>query len=153
MSAPQLTLRDIARRLRDDEALPAMPAELWPRIVAAHRQRARQARQRRFGAAAAFVLVAAVAAVVRFGGERAAEPVDWQARAQALELQLRAAEVAPVAAGAPAFGELARVDAALQAAYDDGAEAKRIEALWKRRSELLDVLLRVRRENIEISRI
>ena len=155
MSAPELTLRDIARRLRADEAVLEPSPELWPRIVAAHAQRQQRARRQRFAAVAAGLFVAA-GGLALVGGNRAGSAIDWQARAQALELQLRAAQTVTAAHAAgmtDAQNELARLDLVLQAAYDDGAEAARLDALWKRRSELLDALLKARRENMEISRI
>ena len=80
--------------------------------------------------------------------------VDWQARAQALELQLRALDAGrPADAHGDADDELVRVDAALQAAYDDGGDRQQLEMLWKRRSELLNMLVRARAHNVEISRI
>jgi hypothetical protein len=93
-----------------------------------------------------------------FGRTQSSVDVDWQARAQALELQLRALDAgASARAGAPtavdAQNELALVDVALQSAYDEGAEQQRVRALWKRRSELLSALVNARRQNMEISRI
>ena len=84
--------------------------------------------------------------------------VDWQARAQALELQLRALRdghgAHPDNAGAlETQSEIARVDDALQAAYDTGAERDKLDLLWKRRSELLGALISVRQRHVEISRI
>jgi hypothetical protein len=155
MSAPQLTWRDISRRLHADEASLEPSPDLWPRIVAAHAQRARSARRRRLAGAVAGVVVLVAAAAALSGAGRPAPGIDWQARAQALELQLRALHAEEPARGAApaAQSELAALDRVLQAAYDEGADAARLDALWKRRSELLDTLLRVRRENIEISRI
>ena len=52
-----------------------------------------------------------------------------------------------------AQSEIARVDDALQTAYDTGAEKDQLELLWKRRSELLGALISVRQRHVEISRI
>jgi len=132
--------------------------DLWGRITHAHQVALRRARRRRLalwsGSAIALVAALVGASALRAprnpGGE-----VDWQARAQALELQLREAATAgrPGALPAEAYSELVRVDRALQAAYDEGAEHPRVTALWKRRSELLNTLLQARRENVEITRI
>ena len=157
MSEPELTFADIARRLPANAPALQPPPDLWQRIVAEHERRVVRRHRRRFLAASA---VAAGVVLVLFGAmtlqpERPAG-IDWQARAQALELQVRALQAAaPVqgASGGVAQSELAQLDRALQAAYDDGAEAARVDALWKRRSELLEALLRARRENLEISRI
>ena len=157
MSAPELTLHDIARRLRADEAVLEPSPELWARIVATHAQRQQRARwQRRTAAAAGMLALVATVGVALVAGNRSPPAIDWQARAQALELQLRAVRAeGPVHEfnATAAQNELARLDLALQAAYDDGAEAARLDALWKRRSELLDALLKARREDMDISRI
>jgi hypothetical protein len=81
--------------------------------------------------------------------------IDWHARAQALELQLDALPL-PVSADPATHlteSELARVDRHLQSAYDRGAQASEISPLWRRRSELLNVLLAVRRQKILSTRI
>jgi hypothetical protein len=105
------------------------------------------------------MLLVAVLVVPKWLAPSATErDVDWQARAQALELQLRALRDSTGAhadnAGAlEAQAEIARVDDALQAAYDTGAERDQLELLWKRRSELLGALISVRQRHVEISRI
>jgi hypothetical protein len=136
--------------------------DLWQRIATAHQQRVQRARVRRrtavFGGSA---LAAALLLALGLGGADRPAPrdaVDWQARAQALELQLRAlAATRPTGPAAALAGtaqnELVLVDAALQAAYDNGAERERLDALWKRRSELLGALLQARSKDVEISRI
>ena len=159
MSESDLTFRELAQRLHLGEpALLDPPADLWPRIAEAQRRRVQRARARRraIWIAGCSVVVAGFAASLLVWSDRA-DAVDWQARAQALELQLHALETAesarPLNVVIEAQGELARLDAALQAAYDEGADAARLNALWKRRSELLGALLRARQQNMEISRI
>ena len=49
--------------------------------------------------------------------------------------------------------ELARVDRALQAAYDHGARKNELLPLWKQRSELLSLLLAVRQQQLALTRI
>lgn len=152
-----LTFAALSQRLQLRELPVAEPApDLWPRIVARHTRRHRAARRRRNGLGIAAGLAAAalgVALGVSWRGGTAPERVDWQARAQALELELRATTGARGALSPDALGELARVDAALQAAYDEGADRARVGPLWKRRSELLSALLHAREQNVEISRI
>ena len=154
-----LTFAALSQRLNLRELPIAEPsADLWPRIVAQQARRRRSARRLSIGlccvgvAAAAAVVVLAAALEWR---QHVPLPgsVDWQARAQALELELRAADAKRGPLPVDALSELARVDAALQAAYDDGADRARVGLLWKQRSELLSALLRARRENVEISRI
>jgi len=99
-------------------------------------------------AAAVFALALAVPAWLM----KAAPAVDWQARAQALEVQLNA-----VAARSDNNGvvdaELARIDAALQSAYDRGAATNELVPLWKQRSDLLSALLTARQQQVTLTRI
>jgi hypothetical protein len=149
----ELSFRDLA----DTAAAPAMlppSADLWSRIAAAHRARRQRRTMRRVagaGAAAAVVLVA----IAAFGVHATREPgVDWQARAQALELQLSEAiaqRSAPLSSDTQE--ELARVDFALQSAYDRGADKSELAPLWKQRSELLSVLLAARQQKLALTRI
>jgi hypothetical protein len=161
MSEPQLTFHELSQRLR----LRALPvgepsADLWQRIVDTHQLHVRHTRIRRGIVGASFV-AAALVAFLLIPDWQAPPPadgaVDWQARAQALELQLHA-----LAAGTPmradggaleAQLEIARIDGALQSAYDVGAGKSQLAPLWKRRSELLDMLISVRQQRVEISRI
>jgi len=159
VSEPDLTFRELAQRLHLGEpALVDPPADLWPRIAQAQRQRMQRARARRrttwmagFGVAVAGLVAGLLVWLDR------PETVDWQARAQALELQLHALDggepARPLNVVIEAQSELARIDATLQAAYDEGADTATLNALWKRRSELLGALLRARQQNMEISRI
>ena len=159
MSEPDLTFRELTQRLHLGEpALVDPPADLWPRIAEAQRRRVQGARTRRraISMAGCAVAVAGLVAGLLVWLDRP-ESVDWQARAQALELQLHALDGAeparPLNVVIEAQSELARIDAALQAAYDEGVDGARLNALWKRRSELLGALLRARQQNMEISRI
>jgi hypothetical protein len=151
----ELNFRDIA------ESLPASPSflaggDLWPHIAAAHLARRRTRRIRRF--AAGGTAVALLIAVSFFGwqSQREAPTVDWQARAQALEIQLNQANAASQARQPFASDtevELARVDRTLQAAYDRGARKNELLPLWKQRSELLSLLLAVRQQQLALTRI
>lgn len=102
--------------------------------------------------------MALLIAVSFFGwqSQREAPVVDWQARAQALEIQLNQANAAsqtrqPLASDTEV--ELARVDRTLQAAYDRGARKNELLPLWKQRSELLSLLLAVRQQQLALTRI
>jgi hypothetical protein len=158
MPEPDLSLHMLSGRLRLGE-LPVVepPEDLWARIAAAQRQRAAQARSRRLRIALGSLGVIVTGAIAGgwLIGRDSVDEIDWQARAQALELRLHAAD-APGSSGSMApetLSELVRLDAALQAAYDGAADRDQVIALWRRRSELLSVLLRAREQNIEISRI
>lgn len=153
----QLALRRIA------EARPEPSADLWMRIEAAHATRTRRRRRQRLvvGSAAGAVLFAAVALVgvhsLPTGSNRGSE-IDWQARAQALELQLQAlqqerASSTVAYASDPAAVELEDVDHRLQAAYERGAYSNELVPLWKRRSELLATLITARKEGLKLTRI
>lgn len=144
--------------------LPVMEpsADLWERIATAHRRRTRRRRVLRSAAAVGAAVLALGLATGLFGrlddgSNQASAGIDWKGRAQALEMQLHQvrgngdAEAAGIARDAR--GELVLVDAALQAAYDDNAPRERLNALWKRRSELLGILLATHRRDIRISRI
>jgi hypothetical protein len=163
MSDPIMTFHQFARRMRVGE-LPVLEpsADLWQKIAGAQQQRMRRARSRRMvlwcGGSVVLLAALIVGAHDWYGRTQSSMDVDWQARAQALELQLRALDAgASARAGTPtavdAQNELALVDVALQSAYDEGAEQQRVRALWKRRSELLSALVNARRQNMEISRI
>jgi len=162
MHEPELSFQHLAQRLRLRELPVGEPSpDLWQRIAATHAGRVRRARVRRAivgSSLAAVVLIAILVAPKWLAPSATERDVDWQARAQALELQLRALRDnsgahADSAGALEAQSEIARVDDALQAAYDTGAERDQLELLWKRRSELLGALISVRQRHVEISRI
>ena len=102
--------------------------------------------------------MALLIAVSFFGWQspRETPAVDWQARAQALEIQLNqvsAASQASLPLTSDTEVELARVDRTLQAAYDRGARKNELLPLWKQRSELLSLLLAVRQQQLALTRI
>ena len=149
----ELNFRNIAAQL------PASPSflaggDLWPRIAAAHLAR-RRTRRIRNTAVSGIVLTLFISAAVFFGlpSPHEAPAVDWQARAQALEIQLNEATQTGTASTSDAEVELARVDRALQAAYDRGARKNELLPLWKQRSDLLSVLLAVRQQQLALTRI
>lgn len=136
-------------------------ADLWPRIEAAHALRVR--RRQRFAASGIFgaALLAAIVAGglhPRLNISNPATDIDWQARAQALELQLHALERGGAAAivardADPAAAELADIDHRLQAAYERKMYPDELASLWKRRSELLDTMITARRQGLSVTRI
>lgn len=156
MNDEVLNFRDLAARLPTSAAAHVPPADLWPRIAAAHRNRSRQRRLRQLTVGGgALALIAALVVWIAVRQYIAAPAIDWQARAQALELQLDALPMP--AAGDPmarlAESELAHLDGRLQAAYDRGAAQRDVDPLWQRRSELLNALLSVRRQQTLPSQI
>ena len=154
MSQPQLSTSALSRRLHVDGMPLAEPApDLWSRILERHRREIAHARRRRLLAAAlaASAVVAAGTALV-WRDRPDVDSIDWQARAQALELRLHALEPATQTPTPTAEFQLAQIDGLLQAAYDNGADRGEVIALWKRRSELLDTLVRVRQRQPDINR-
>jgi hypothetical protein len=154
------TLNTILQRI--DNAQPQPPADLWARIEAAHDVRNRRRRRRRLAAGGMFcIALAGVVALRSLHAPSATPEIDWQARAQALELQLLALEREsrnPAATSAafdadPATSELAETDRRLQAAYEHKNPVSQLVPLWKRRSELLDALIAARREGLTLTRI
>ena len=136
------------------------PGDLWSRIESAHARRTIRRRLRR-GTGAVFliaVLICGAAMGTRWhlsAGSTGRE-IDWQARAQALELQLQAVE-SPRGTSSAAIGqvesELAQVDRSLQNAYDRKSYTNELIPLWKRRSELLDTLLVARKQGLALTSI
>ena len=163
MSEP-VSFHELTRHLRLRELPVSEPSsDLWQRIAAAHHVRVRRAHVRRglIGSGVAAALLAALFVVPGWLAQQPAASggdIDWQARAQALELQLHALGTAGRARADNAGvletqSEIARIDDALQTAYDSGAEKERLAPLWKRRSELLDMLISVRQQRVQTSRI
>ena len=143
--------------LADTSAEPAMlppSADLWQRIATAHVARKRRRTVRRVAGVGSAAML--FVAMVTVGVVKLREPtsVDWQARAQALELQLNEALVQRgVQPAGDTEEELERVDFALQAAYDRGANKNELVPLWKQRSELLSLLLAARQQQLALTRI
>lgn len=120
------------------------PASRWLDVIAAHRARAkRPPRWRPWAAAAVLVAGAAGALVAGLGRPGATGTLVAEVERSRL-LEQRLAE-ARVVRGAPALiaveADLARVDGALQAAYDRGAAPAELEALWQQRTATLETLL------------
>lgn len=127
---------------------------LWTRIADTHRRRRRQQRVWRACGSSVTVLAALGVGVFATGWTPARHAqIDWQARAQALELQLdtidpHASGSASASFDASLRSSLSRIDGALQAAYDRGAPESELTSLWKRRSEVLNTLLVARRGHL-----
>ena len=153
MAQPELTYSTLAQRVRLDELPLAEPSpQLWPRIAAARQLVVRRRRVRTLASVGALALLVLLATPAWLSRSR--EAVDWQARAQALELQLRTLAPASGAADVGAMQvEIANLDRALQTAYDEGGDENQLSPLWKKRSELLDALLEARRRHLLINRI
>lgn len=153
MAEQELNLRQIIERLPPGGGTAHLGADLWPRIAQAHLARQRRRRVQRaagFACAAAAMFAAAIVAPTWLA--RPAPAIDWQARAQALEIQLDALSRTAEADGV-GDTELARIDATLQAAYDRGAPANELIPLWKQRSDLLSALLVARQQQVALTRI
>jgi hypothetical protein len=155
MSTQELNFHALAQRLA---AAPMSEpgADLWLRIEQAHQSRRQRRRRRRFAGAGIAVIVGLVVFVAASRLPETAS-TDWQARAQALEVQLHARALSADGRDSPLAldteSELARVDGALQAAYDHGAAKGELVPLWKQRSELLSALLAARRQSLSVTRI
>jgi hypothetical protein len=155
MSTQELNFHALAQRLAAAPVSEPAP-DLWLRIERAHLSR-RQSRRRRRFAGASIAVIAGLAVFIT--ALRLPEPAgtDWQARAQALEMQLHARALSADGGDSPLAldteSELARVDGALQAAYDHGAAKGELVPLWKQRSELLSALLAARRQSLSVTRI
>lgn len=122
----------------------APDAELWPRIVAAHARRKAMPRPRRWIAVAAVAAAAVVAIVTvpQLTGTKPGEPlaIEGQRESQALESEWRA--LTPVSARPSVdLARLRVIDAALQSAYDRGADRDELTPLWKERNEALRGLI------------
>jgi hypothetical protein len=155
MSTRELNFLDIAQRLAETPTGEPSPA-LWSRITQAHLAR-RQRRRRQRLAGAGIAALAVLGIVLTASHVPSAGATDWQARAQALEMQLQAGAASASGRDNPLAldteSELVRVDGALQAAYDHGAGKNELVPLWKQRSELLSALLAARRQSLTITRI
>jgi hypothetical protein len=129
------------------------PADLWLRIERAHSGRRRRRVHLRLASAA---LLTFAALGVFLAMPHAPGATDWQARSQALEIELRAIPVSALADDAvtrEARTDLERIDGSLQAAYDRGAHSSELVPLWKQRTELLSTLLAVRQQSAAVTRI
>ena len=163
MSASSLP-EEVAMRLSD---LPEFspPAALRERILERLAPPAR--RNWPLPAALAAAAVLALAMLLAPGLERpgadpstvaAADPVAAsQARSRALEADLAATRRDGSSGGSAgilaAEAELARVDLALQSAYDRNAPATELEPLWRQRTDLLGALLAAYRNPESLVRI
>ena len=132
---------------------------LWSRIAAAHESAKKPAmpiaRRRPWrlalGFATAAALVVAVIATVPRNDVAPSALVESQSESQTLENEWRA--LTPVAnRPAASLARLHMIDAALQAAYDRGAEPAELKPLWQQRNDALRGLILVARTD-EVTRI
>lgn len=132
-------------------------AALWSRIRGAHQRRVTRRRWQRLGIGAALAVAVASAALVYPRHVQHEEHIDWQARAQALELQLamlQSEHAAVASVGADDItSELDTVDRRLRSAYENGPPNEDVSPLWQRRSELLDTLLAARKQGLALTHI
>jgi hypothetical protein len=149
------TLHPVLAELPTYEPDPA----LWSRIAARHENAKRPAasipRRRPWRLALGFATAAAlVVAVIATMPRHEVGPalVDGQQESRTLESEWRA--LTPAAASRPAAGlaRLHMIDAALQAAYDRGAEPAELKPLWQQRNDALRGLILVARTD-EVTRI
>jgi hypothetical protein len=127
---------------------------LYTRICAAHRRR-RHARHLRWlvlPAAAAAALVGAVLLLPRASTPVADNVIAWQRESQSLEQEWHALGNAGIV-DAAARANVRRIDHALQAAYDRGAAADELAALWQRRSEALRGLIAHHHDALAVTQI
>jgi len=148
------TLSPLASRLAE---LPEFdpPAHLWARIDAAVVARKRR---RIWGAMATGGALAASAVFALMLVRPAATPgsdvlVNLRSQSQRLETQLASATLVHTSATLGTELELQRVESALQFAYDHGADTQELAPLWRRRVDLLAVLLQLQQPDQQLSQI
>jgi hypothetical protein len=132
-------------------------ADLWSRIAATHastqavRRDARPRWYRWAGIAAAAAAIVVTALVT--GPRMRTQPalVEGQRESQTLEREWQTLTPAS-ARPASSLARLHMIDAALQAAYDRGAQPDELQPLWKQRNEALRGLILIARTD-EVTRI
>jgi len=151
MNETELRLSSIIGPMHEVDWSSTANDRVWSRIATTYRRRRRQRALRLVGGALVLSSCLIVTGLVYLPGSAGRADINWQARAQALELQLDALSSAGSSA-APASAmdvslqsSLSRLDSRLQAAYDRGAAPDELSSLWKQRSELLSDLLRARK--------
>jgi len=121
----------------------APDADLWSRIAAAHAKRKAPPRSRRWiGIAAAVAAVVAVVTVPRLTGTKPGEPVAVEGQRESVALEREWHAMTPASARPSVdVARLRVIDAALQSAYDRGANSDELAPLWKERNEALRGLI------------
>ena len=142
-------------RVFDAKALPVFAPDpaLRARILAAH---ARQQRRRRVGTLFGGGALAASIALAALFAMRRDPPVPTTARAEAASaaqsesrgLELEWQRTAQSGSAQVATPRLRAIDAQLQLAYDRGADARELSALWARRNAALRQLIQASGEGI-----
>lgn len=158
MNADILPLRAPEALRRRLAAVPEFdpPAWLDARVQATLAQAPRRRRGWMPVVAVAAGLVVAVALAWRAPPTRAPlSEADWIERSHGLELELARLRLASDAPGGMVGleAELARIDRALQAAYDRGATAPELVPLWQQRTDTLDSLVTTWRHRDGVVRI
>lgn len=133
----------------------APPPALWLRIA---QERALRRSRRPWllpaALAAGFALAAWLGAgLVQRPDDAGLAPFVAQSRALEAELLRARSDAGAHAALVAVESELARVDAALQAAYDRGAPAAELEQLWQERTAMLRTLVAAYRSPASVVRI
>jgi hypothetical protein len=120
----------------------APDAALWPRIAAEQQRRVRMRRLR--GGGFSLAAAAAICAIV-IGLPHPLPPQQQALAATQRESQMLEGEwhrlVVPANQTASGLSRLRGIDAALQAAYDRGAEADELAPLWQERNQALRGLI------------
>lgn len=136
----------------DASALPTFTPDpaLRARILASH---ARQQRLRRMrfavgGALAASFALAALLLVHRAPSTASLADMASAAQVESRDLELEWQRFAQSSAGQIATPRLRAIDAQLQSAYDRGADAREVSALWARRNDALRQLIAASGEGI-----
>lgn len=146
-------LSPLASRLAELPELDPPPA-LRARIEAAWAARQRHRRLQRVGGMALAAGLALAALLLRLPGPTPDEGLAVL-RDESRQLEQRLSTGALVHSGATLATELElqRVEAALQQAYDQGAAARDLAPLWRRRVDLLGVLLQLQQPEQQLSQI
>jgi hypothetical protein len=134
------------------------PESLWARIEAAHGARNAQRRRRFFGAAGGALAASIALATLLLHPLRSPNDApdllgSLRGESQRLEAQLSGAHLMHTSATLGTELELRRLDTTLQHAYEHGADSAELAPLWRRRNELLGVLLQLQLPDQQISEI
>jgi len=150
MAEPELSLQVL--RLA---ALPEFdpPPQLWTRIAAEHDRRRRRRLLHRWAAAlaASLVLLGSVAMLAPPAPAPAGPLTALEQRSQ--ELEQVYAGLAASSSPLEHEAELRAVEAALQQAYDRGADDDELAPLWQQRNEVLAGLIALAADGAQLTRI
>lgn len=136
-----------------------LPDTLWARIEAAHVARDVQRRRRFLGTAGGAIAASVALAAMLLHPLRAPQGDapdllgNLRGESQRLEAQLSGARLVHTSATLGTELELRRLDTTLQRAYERGADNSELAPLWRRRVELLGVLLQLQLPDQQLSEI